>query len=128
MITDQELDVVVQEISHSNFRLGSGSVHAILRQRGHIVQRDRVRASLQRVDPEGVALRWGQTVQRRNYCVHGPNSLWHIDGNHKLIRYAGLFYILYIDSCTINLSLLTTFSINFMFILYSGTGLSSMGE
>ncbi|RMX42821.1 hypothetical protein pdam_00025611 [Pocillopora damicornis] len=27
-------------------------------------------------------------VRRRSYQVQGPLSLWHIDGNHKLIRYA----------------------------------------
>lgn len=26
-------------------------------------------------------------LRRRQYSVPGPNSLWHIDGNHKLIRY-----------------------------------------
>jgi hypothetical protein len=33
-----------------------------------------------RADPEGVALRWAHTVQRRTYSVSGPNALWHIDG------------------------------------------------
>lgn len=26
-------------------------------------------------------------IQRRNYSVPGPNALWHLDGNHKLIRW-----------------------------------------
>ena len=26
-------------------------------------------------------------ISRRVYDVPGPNSLWHADGNHKLIRY-----------------------------------------
>ncbi|MED6270247.1 hypothetical protein CHARACLAT_008255 [Characodon lateralis] len=28
-----------------------------------------------------------RTVQRRRYSVPAPNSLWHIDGSHKLIRW-----------------------------------------
>ncbi|KAK7881406.1 hypothetical protein WMY93_029815 [Mugilogobius chulae] len=28
-----------------------------------------------------------QVLQRRQYSVSGSNSLWHIDGNHKLIRW-----------------------------------------
>ena len=51
------------------------------------VQRSRLRASIQRVDPHATALRRRETVQRRVYSVNGPNSLWHIDGNHKLIRW-----------------------------------------
>ena len=35
----------------------------------------------------GVALRHRQTLHRRHYSVPGPNSLWHIDGYHKLIRW-----------------------------------------
>ena len=33
------------------------------------------------------ALCWTTPVYRRKYSVPTPNSLWHIDGNHKLIRY-----------------------------------------
>ena len=41
-----------------------------------------------RVDPGGAALRAVRTNvhQRRQYSVAGGNSLWHFDGNHKLIR------------------------------------------
>ena len=46
----------------------------------------RVRASMQRTDPEGVAMRWLSLTQRAVYGVSGPLALWHIDGNNKLIR------------------------------------------
>ena len=26
-------------------------------------------------------------IQRRTYSVAGPNALWHLDGNHKLIKW-----------------------------------------
>ncbi|XP_065133039.1 uncharacterized protein [Paramisgurnus dabryanus] len=41
-----------------------------------------------RVNPTGAAQRaLAQRLHRRTYRVAGPNSLWHIDGNHKLIRW-----------------------------------------
>ncbi|KAK1161546.1 hypothetical protein AOXY_G19120 [Acipenser oxyrinchus oxyrinchus] len=44
---------------------------------------------MKRVDPEGVLERALSlhTVRRRSYSVTAPQSLWHIDGNHKLIRW-----------------------------------------
>ena len=57
-----------------------------LRSRGLRIQRRRVRACLRRIYPIGTALRWNPTIYRR-YHVRHPNALWHIDGNHKLIRW-----------------------------------------
>ena len=48
---------------------------------------ERVRSGLKRINPDGLALRCLQISPRRSYSVPGPLSLWHIDGNHKLIRY-----------------------------------------
>ncbi|XP_072025022.1 LOW QUALITY PROTEIN: uncharacterized protein [Amphiura filiformis] len=59
----------------------------MLNMQGYKIQRSRVRQSLLRVDPGGAALRVAPPTQRRTYSVAGPNSLWHIDGNHKLIRW-----------------------------------------
>ncbi|XP_057186595.1 uncharacterized protein LOC130552378 [Triplophysa rosa] len=44
---------------------------------------------MRRVDPQGVLMRSLQLNprRRRKYSVPGPNSLWHIDANHKLIRW-----------------------------------------
>ena len=58
-----------------------------LRSRNIFVQRQRVRESLVRTDPAGSAMRWFNTITRRVYSVRGPNSLWHIDGLHCLIRW-----------------------------------------
>ena len=54
---------------------------------GHRMPEDRVRSGLKWINPDGVALRWLQISPRRSYSVPGPLSLWHIDGNHKLVRY-----------------------------------------
>ena len=55
-----------------------------LRALGLRVQQHRVTKSLVRVDPETSRLRCGVLVKRRKYNVPGPNSLWHLDGNHSL--------------------------------------------
>ena len=55
------------------------------------VQQTRVRESVKRVDPCAVAVRrlfmQHYRIQRRRYNVRAPMSLWHVDTNHKLIRY-----------------------------------------
>ena len=58
-----------------------------IRSRNIRVQRRRVRECLRRVDPIGTAFRWQPLIYRRKYSVPCPNALWHIDGNHKLIKY-----------------------------------------
>lgn len=61
-------------------------MRALLRTQGVFVTRSRVREMLTRVNPTAAARRWSQTVARRVYHVPYPNSLWHIDGNMRLIR------------------------------------------
>ena len=39
------------------------------------------------MDSQGVAARRLSTIRRRVYSVPHPNFFWHIDGNHKLIRW-----------------------------------------
>ena len=52
------------------------------------VPRAKLRTSIHRVhDPINTALRKSIVVRRRVYHVSGPNAVWHIDGNHKLIRW-----------------------------------------
>ena len=51
-----------------------------------ILQRDKCRRLLAEVDPIGTANRWAQGIQRRQYSVPTPNSLWHIDTHHRIIR------------------------------------------
>lgn len=60
-----------------------------LNAQGIHIQRQRIQDSMRRVDPNGVLMRTFQLNprRRRRYSVPAPNSLWHIDGNHKLIRW-----------------------------------------
>ena len=49
--------------------------------------RDQVRRLMRELDPDGTRLRASVMRKRRVYKVPFPNSLWHIDGQHKLIRW-----------------------------------------
>lgn len=84
---DPDLDNIVSDIVAGNDLIGPEAVRASLLSKGLRVQRKRVRESMLRLNPGAAALRaMTQRPERRVYHVTGPNSLWHIDGNHKLIR------------------------------------------
>lgn len=53
------------------------------------VSMDRIRDSLHRVDSDGVMRRKNlcRNLKRREYNVHGPHHLWHLDGNLKLSQF-----------------------------------------
>lgn len=51
------------------------------------VRRQDLRASIHRVDEANTRLRRASVVKRRVYSADHPNSVWHLDGNHKLIRW-----------------------------------------
>ena len=86
-MNDDELDGIVREIKvqfpNSGYRIMDGLLH----QRGMRIQQSRIREAMQRTDPNGTVVRFAELVHRRSYHVPGPQSLWHIDGNHKLIRW-----------------------------------------
>ena len=86
-INDERLDAIVSEIKGSSPDCGSKLLSGYLRARNIHVQRRRVRESLTRVDPLGIQARRCRTVHRRVYNVSRPLALWHLDGNHKLIRW-----------------------------------------
>ena len=68
---------------------GNKRMTGYLRSRGMRIQQYRIRESMRRVDPEGTLHRTLEMniVHRRVYSVPSPLALWHIDGNHKLIRW-----------------------------------------
>ena len=113
-MTDAELDHVIEDyISRHGSTTGQSYIIGHLRSLGLRLQRDRVRASLTRVDPENTALRWACVITRRVYSVPWPNSLWHIDGHHSLIRWGYVVHgcidgfsrmIIYLNCATNNYS------------------------
>ncbi|XP_078031642.1 uncharacterized protein LOC144467287 [Epinephelus lanceolatus] len=87
--TDQELDEVVQNIKNEMPTAGFRIVKGRLKSLGIHVQWRRLIASMHRVDSLGILSRLTGLgcIVRRVYSVRGPLSLWHVDTNHKLIRY-----------------------------------------
>ena len=86
-VRDRELDEIIVRIKIGHPNDGEKLIIGHLRKMGYIIQRSRIRASISRVDPVGIALRRTRVINRRIYQVNGPNSLWHIDGHHKLINW-----------------------------------------
>lgn len=86
-ITDSQLDALVKDFVSNFPTAGQKSLAGHLSGLGYRIQRFRIRESMYRVDPWGVDQRSRQLLHRRKYRVPGPNSLWHIDGNHKLVRW-----------------------------------------
>jgi len=86
-ICDDDLDALVMDFVSNFPTAGQKTLAGHLCTLGYRIQRYRIRDSLYRVDPWGVEQRSRRLLHRRRYKVPGPNSLWHIDGNHKLVRW-----------------------------------------
>ena len=86
-ISDRDLDATVEAIKEYHPNDGEVLMAGHLVSRGIFVPRVRLRASIHRVDPVNTAARRSVTIRRRVYYADGPNAMWHIDGNHKLIRW-----------------------------------------
>lgn len=86
-ISDRDLDAAIEAIKVNHPNDGEVLMAGHLCSRGIIVPRARLRASIHRVDPVNTAARRSVTIRRRVYFADGPNAMWHIDGNHKLIRW-----------------------------------------
>lgn len=85
-ICDADLDRVLLAIKQNYPNDGERLVAGHLAAQGIIIPRAKLRASIHRIDPVNTALRRSVTIRRRVYNVPGPNVVWHIDGNHKLIK------------------------------------------
>ena len=98
-LTDLQLDSVVREIKQSHPNAGETNVIGHLRARNFHVPRQRVRNSIDRVDPEGPSMQSSRAFRHRVYETPCPNYVWHIDGNHKLVKW-GFVTHLAIDGFT----------------------------
>ena len=92
-ISDDQLDEVIGLfMSQHGTTTGQSYLTGYVRPLGHLVQHDRVRAAINRVDPENSAFQWAAVITRRVYSVPRPNSTWHIDGHHSLIRWGSVIH------------------------------------
>ena len=66
---------------------GEIGVLANLKAVGIVISRARLRDHIRAMYPGEISIRWAKHLKRRRYLVPFYNSLWHIDGHHKLIRW-----------------------------------------
>ncbi|KAK7463019.1 hypothetical protein VKT23_007601 [Stygiomarasmius scandens] len=90
-ISDSDLDSLVLRLKTHYRHGGVAMMSGMLRRLGHVVQDDRIQESLRRIDPYHHAFSRIR-IRRRGYSVPGPNSLWHHDGQHALIRWKILIH------------------------------------
>jgi len=84
-INDEEVDNLLGEIIRDFPLCGENMLRQMLIVQGIRIQRWRLRDSIHRIDTFGVRARKTGRLHRRVYNVMGPNHLWHIDTNHKLV-------------------------------------------
>ena len=89
-INDSDLESIVRNLTEEFPNIGYKRMSGLLLARGLRIQQNRIREIMRRVDPHGTLFRALslRAVHRRRYHVPSPQSLWHVDGNHKLIRWA----------------------------------------
>lgn len=104
-IRDDDLMEIIGSYLNTQSRLvGFSLVYGYLESIGVHVQQSRVRNILQQFDPTFSQMRWAAVIHRRTYNVRAPNSLWHLDGHHSLVRYGFV-----IHGCIDGFSRLITF-------------------
>lgn len=92
-VAKKDLTSHIQSIKKDHPNCGEKVVSGHLRSRGLHVQRAKVREIIREVDSERVEARRRRALKRREYSVPCPLFLWHVDGNHKLIRYRFVIHI-----------------------------------
>ena len=86
-ITETQLDDIVRRVKLEHPDDGEVMVAGHLLKMDYHVQYSKLRSSIHGVDPFGTAERRSVAIRRRVYHVSAPNEVWHIDGNHKLIKW-----------------------------------------
>lgn len=83
-ISDRELDVIMANCLEDFPQAGQVMLQGHMISLDLHIPRERLRQSLRRV---GSRNSMAPVITRRTYSVSGPNALWHVDGNHKMIRW-----------------------------------------
>ena len=83
-------------------RRGEDTIGSVVATLGFQVPRKQLRDSFHRVDPEGVLECSHKAIKRVVYRSQGPHHDWHMDGNHKLIRW-GIVIHGSVDGCSRNI-------------------------
>ena len=85
--SEPELDQVVKEVRTEHPNTGEVILQGLLMHKNIKVPRERLRSAIHRVDHINTVSRQSSVINRRVYSAPHPNYVWHIDGNHKLIRW-----------------------------------------
>ena len=85
-ISSEELQRIIGEVQSKHPYWGNRMMNGYLKSIGIRVPFHCIREAQVLADPEGSFMRRLRFLNRRHYRVPGPQWLWHIDGNHKLIR------------------------------------------
>jgi hypothetical protein len=101
-ISDNQLDAQVANLIEGQPRRGEDTIGSAVAVLGFQVPRQQLRDSIHRVDPEGVLERSHKAIKRVVYRSQGPHHDWHMDGNHKLIRW-GIVIHGCVDGCSRNI-------------------------
>ncbi|XP_052785786.1 uncharacterized protein LOC128221272 isoform X1 [Mya arenaria] len=95
-LSDEELMAFVRRKINEFPSIGYRSMRGHLWADGIKVTETRVRSIMKAVDPLGVLVRNAlcstYRIRRRAYSVRVPKALWHVDSNHKLIRWRFIFH------------------------------------
>ena len=83
-ISNLSLDTIVRQYKDAHPNTGIRYLRGHLFQQGMRVQRERIVASLSRVDDVAKVILRNKVIKRREYKSPRPNALWHVDGHHKL--------------------------------------------
>ena len=86
-MSPSELDDILRNIKADHPNIGEVILKGHLLHMGIRVPRAQLRSSIHRVDHANTVSRQSTVIRRRIYSVAHPNSVWHIDGNHKMIRW-----------------------------------------
>lgn len=93
-VEDEDLDRLVKAFRERYPGTGLRYLRGFLFRNDLRIQKERVMASIKRVDPVGLLVQQQHThsIQRQVYRVARPNAVWHLDGHHKLIRWGVIIH------------------------------------
>ena len=92
-VLDNELDDQLVRIKVNHPNVGEVMTGGHLRAQGIHVRRADLRAALHRVDPDGVPERRRSRLRHRVYDCPCPNYVWHLNGNHKLVKWRFVIHV-----------------------------------
>ena len=81
------LHLIQRELAGSGNNVGYRSMHQRVIAHGLKIDRESVRLGLKALDPHGVSYRARHRLKRRKYGSRGPNYIWHMDENDKLLPF-----------------------------------------